>query len=232
MLYQRKQGLVSIVMTCYNVASYIDDCLNGLLKQTYKNIEVIVINDASLDETALRVEQWINKNNPSFPIELVNLPHNVGFSGALNVGYFLASGEFIAVQDGDDISHHQRIEKQVDFLQKNSDYVLVGTNYKTFLDGAFQRQQDVHWLKFGDEIRETYWNGGHCVCHGTILFRGETFDQLGGPTRRIKGAEDYEFIAKCLNAQLKIENLRDILYYYRIHNKQRSRKYFGKGSNN
>ncbi|MDN4523031.1 glycosyltransferase family 2 protein [Fictibacillus fluitans] len=230
MLFQRKPGLVSIIVTCYNIEPYIEDCLTSLLNQTYKNIEVIIVNDASLDRSADKVRGWIKKNKPAFPVELINLPRNTGFSGALTTGYFLSSGEYIAVQDGDDLSHPQRIEKQVEFLQENQDTVLVGTNYKTFLDGNFDQQKSVFWLKYGEDIPKVYWNGGHCVCHGTIMFRGETFDQLGGPTRRIKGAEDYEFIAKCLNAKLKINNIRDVLYYYREHSKQRSRKFFGKGS--
>jgi hypothetical protein len=61
------------------------------------------------------------------------------------------------------------------------------------------------------------------------MFRGAVFDQLGGPTRRIRGAEDYEFIVKCLNAKLEVENLPDILYYYRSHPQQRSRQFYKKG---
>ncbi|GED31435.1 hypothetical protein BCE02nite_25760 [Brevibacillus centrosporus] len=52
------------------------------------------------------------------------------------------------------------------------------------------------------------------------------FDQIGGPTRRINGAEDYEFIAKSLNARANIENLPEALYYYRLHAHQRSTKYY------
>ena len=228
----REQGLVSVVIPCYNAAPFIEDCLNGLLSQTYKKIEVILVNDASTDHTQKVVEQWIKKSKPQFPISVCNLPINTGFAGAITIGYFMSSGEYIAVNDADDISHPLRFEKQVDFLLKNPDYDLVGSNYQVFTDvNKKESGQKANWLGYGDSIRQIYGKGGHCVCHGTILFRGKVFDMLGGPTRRIHGAEDYEFIVKFLNAKLKIENLKEVLYYYRSHAKQRSKTFYG-GSNN
>lgn len=224
---ERVKGLVSVVIPCYNASLFIEDCLNGLLSQTYKNIEVIIVNDASTDNTMTVVEQWKKKSNPPFPLILCNLPVNTGFAGAITTGYYMSSGEYIAVNDADDISHPSRFEKQIDFLEKNPDYDLIGTNYQVFSDVNNKKGQVANWLRYGDSIRKTYAAGGHCVCHGTILFRGKAFDLLGGPTRRITGAEDYEFIVKFLNANLKINNLRDILYFYRSHDKQRSKQFYG-----
>ena len=225
---KREEGLVSVVIPCYNAAPFIEDCLNGLLSQTYKKIEVILVNDASTDHTQKVVEQWIKKSKPQFPISVCNLPINTGFSGAITIGYFMSSGEYIAVNDADDISHPLRFEKQVDFLLKNPDYDLVGSNYQVFSDVTKKESgQKANWLRYGDAIQKIYGKGGHCVCHGTILFRGKVFDMLGGPTRRIHGAEDYEFIVKFLNAKLKIDNLKEVLYYYRNHAQQRSKTFYG-----
>lgn len=223
----REEGLVSVIIPCYNAAPYIEDCLNGLLSQTYNNIEVFLVNDASTDDTVKIVEQWIENSNPSFPIIICNLPVNTGFAGALNIGYFMSSGEYIAVNDADDISHPLRFEKQVNFLKENPDFDLIGTNYWAFTDGNKENGKEANWLYYGEDIRKIYGIGKHCICHGTILFRGKVFDLLGGPTRRITGAEDYEFIVKFLNAKLKIDNLREVLYYYRVHEKQRSKQFYG-----
>jgi len=223
----REEGLVSVVIPCYNAALFIEECLNGLLFQTYKNIEVILVNDASTDHTMEIVEQWIKKSNPPFPLILCNLPVNMGFAGALTAGYFMSSGEYIAVNDADDISDPSRFEKQVEFLLENPDYDLVGTNYRAFNNGSKEKGKEADWLHYGEAIRKVYAAGKHCVCHGTILFHGRVFDVLGGPTRRITGAEDYEFIVKFLNANLKIDNLREVLYYYRLHDKQRSKEFYG-----
>ncbi|MGN7479329.1 glycosyltransferase family 2 protein [Solibacillus silvestris] len=225
---ERKEGLVSVVIPCYNAAPFIEDCLDGLKSQTYEKTEVILINDASTDHTQKIAEKWIKNSKAPFQTILCNLPVNAGFAGALTVGYFMSSGEYIAVNDADDISHPQRFEKQVDFLLKNPDYDLIGSNYQVFYDPKLKEGgQKSNWLKYGDSIRKCYGEGGHCVSHGTILFRGKVFDMFGGPTRRIDGAEDYEFIVKFLNAKLKIENLKDVLYYYRDHDQQRSKTFYG-----
>jgi glycosyltransferase involved in cell wall biosynthesis len=228
-LFNRQKGLVSIVITCYNVASFIEECLDGIFDQSYKNIEVIIIDDFSNDPTKKKIKKWIKKNNPSFPIDLITLPRNVGFAGAINIGYILSKGEYIAVHDADDISHKDRIQKQVKFLEEKPEVGLVGTTYAAFQNGNIEEQQIATWIRYGEDIKKTYGKGGHCVCHGTIMFRGEIFDRIGGPTRRIKGAEDYEFIANCINAGIEISNIPEVLYYYRAHPNQRSRQFYSQG---
>ncbi|MER2046661.1 MAG: glycosyltransferase family A protein [Solibacillus sp.] len=225
---ERKEGLVSVVIPCYNAAQFIEDCLDGLKCQKHDKIEVIIVNDASTDNTLDVVEKWLENSNPHFQTIICNLPVNTGFAGALTVGYFMSSGEYIAVNDADDISHPLRLDKQVNFLLENPDYDLIGANYKVFYNAdSIEDGQKSNWLQYGDSIQECYAAGGHCVCHGTILFRGKVFDMIGGPTRRINGAEDYEFIVKFLNAKLKIDNLTDVLYYYRNHDQQRSKTFYG-----
>lgn len=226
---EREQGLVSVVVTNFNRADYLVECLDSILLQTYRKWELIFIDDASTDDSIEIVNEWVKRQQASlagYQVLIHRLPRNVGFSGAINVGFYLARGEFIAVQDSDDYSHVLRLERQVKFLQERPDIELVGTNYYAFSSETPSKRELSTWIRYGDEIRKVYGNGGHCVCHGTIVFRGRLFDQIGGPTRRIKGAEDYEFIAKSLNARAKIENLPEALYYYRMHAHQRSTKYY------
>ncbi|QIZ66972.1 glycosyltransferase family 2 protein [Geobacillus subterraneus] len=226
---KRKHDFISVVIPCYNASRYIQDCLDGLAKQTYQQFEAIIVDDGSEDRSEETVKQWMKQRSPFFPIVYSKLPRNTGFAGALTVGYFLSAGEYIAVHDADDISHPERLEKQLSFLRQHPNIALVGTNYAAFPDGHFERQTPANWLAYGRDIRRVYAEGKHCICHGTIMFRGEVFDRLGGPTRRIHGAEDYEFIVKFLNAKLEIDNLPEILYYYRSHPKQRSRQFYQKG---
>ncbi|BCJ88189.1 glycosyltransferase family 2 protein [Effusibacillus dendaii] len=232
MSYRRIRGLVSVVVPAYNSARYIRTCINSLVKQSYPHIEIIIVNDASSDRTANVIQNWKKSTGARLAsrgrIAVAVLPRNTGFSGAITMGMFLSEGEFIAIQDADDLSHPDRFKKQVQFLRDHPEVGLVGTNYAAFKSGSFKNQEIANWIRFGNEIKETYAAGGHCICHGTIMFRGSIFDQIGGPTRRIEGAEDYEFIVRCIENGITVENLPDVLYYYRNHALQRSRKYFGK----
>lgn len=232
MRYPRVSGLVSVVVTNYNKADYIEECLTSIAKQSYKPWELIIIDDNSSDHSRERIERWLKGRSypPSCSALFIPLPRNIGFSGALSHGYFMSRGEYIAVQDSDDWSHPDRLHKQVEHLKANPHIDLVGSNYTAFkMDDEGNLQYiEPKWLKYGENIMTSYNKGRHCICHGTLMFRGQLFDAMGGPTRKMDGAEDYEFIAKSLANQAKIDNLRDVLYYYRLHPDQRSREYYSR----
>ncbi|MFD1675827.1 glycosyltransferase family 2 protein [Alicyclobacillus fodiniaquatilis] len=227
---KRKHGLVSVIVTNYQNANYIKACLDSIRKQSYREFELIVVDDCSTDESRHLIRHWKKryKHRLKHRMLFVSMPRNIGFPGVLNVAMYLAKGEFIAVQDGDDISHPERIEKQVDYLRQHPDIGIVGTNYRLFTEQHTTPLETPAWLAFTPgEVQAIYQNGGHCVSHGTILFRRELFDKYGGPTRRLAGAEDYEMIAKCVQDGVGVTNLQDVLYFYRRHDKQRSRHYYG-----
>ena len=140
---------------------------------------------------------------------------------------YLAKGEYIAIQDGDDISHNKRIETQVKYLQDNNDIMMVGSNYSVFRNYIEEAKTVPNFVVYGKtKIEEEFGNGNSPVSFGTILFKGEVFDKVGGLTRKLEGAEDYEFIAKSLI--YGINNINEPLYYYRSHKDQRSKQYYSK----
>ncbi len=227
---QRELGKVSVVLTNYNRAAYLIECLNSLKRQTYADMEIIFVDDASTDRSVDVVQAWCEENGlaGTDAFVLVRLPRNMGFAGAVTTGLFLARGQYIAVQDADDFSHPQRLEKQAAYLESHPDLALVGTSYATFEDSeeVGRLYEQAKWLHYGEDIRKVYQSGGHCICHGTIMFKGAAFDQIGGLSRRITGAEDYEFIVKFLHSKYPIANIPEILYYYRLHESQRSLAYY------
>ncbi|MFC3841835.1 glycosyltransferase family 2 protein [Paenibacillus sp. GCM10012304] len=229
-------GRVSIIVPCYNSEAYVQSCLNSVFKQTYKEIEIIVVDDGSTDSTWNKIHRWKEikeQTAKTFSFEdrfyAVKLPRNTGYAGAVNVGMYLAKGEFIAMQDSDDLSHSRRIMRQVESMREHPSLDMIGTSYEYFQDGHFESRKREQWLSYGvSKINAVYKNGGHCVCHGTILFRAGVFDQIGGPIRRGVGVEDYDFIARCIAAGMKVDNLKEPLYFYRRHENQRSREFFRK----
>ncbi|UOF90731.1 glycosyltransferase [Fodinisporobacter ferrooxydans] len=227
MSFERQSGLVSVIVTCFNNGQYVKECLHSLINQTYRNNEIIIIDDKSTDNSVQQVKELIKSyQNQIDPERLifVELPRNVGCSGTVTTGFFLSRGEFIAIHDMDDISHPERIQRQVEYLQEHPEIGAVGSNYASFNEGLFdQKQEASFWLAYGvDNIRNTYALGGHCVSVGTMLFRGSVFDELGGFSNKVIGAEDWEFICRYIANGVEVDNIPVTLYYYRNHNLQRS----------
>lgn len=225
MPYKRMDRVVSVVIPCYNAERYIEDCLDHLYDQTYKEMEIIVVDDNSTDRSVDLIQKWRSHRDFS-RFTLMQMPRNVGFSGALTSGFFLAEGEYIAIHDADDYSHPDRLQKQVDYLQTHSNIDLIGTNYMAFEADDVHKQTLSNWLSYGDDIGIQYAHGAHCVSHPTALFRASVFDRIGGLTRNINGAEDYEYIVKFIQNGYGVDNLSDVLYFYRLHSKQRSREFY------
>lgn len=102
MLYSRISGLVSVVITNYNHEKYIVDCLDSIRNQTYKNIEIVIIDDASTDNSIEVINNWIEVNKYSLQkenfITCISLPRNSGFAAASSIGFFIAKGNLSLVR--------------------------------------------------------------------------------------------------------------------------------------
>lgn len=221
------KGLVSIVVSNYNNSEYVEECLNSLINQSYKNIEIIIIDDCSTDDSVRVIDTWKDSisDYDKKKVKFFKLTKNIGFAGVVTLGMYLSTGEYIAMQDSDDASHNNRIEKQVKFLKENPDIMMIGSNYHVFKKDLSDAKVVPNFVRYGKErILEIFAEGGSPVSFGTILFNSIIFDQLGGLTRKLSGAEDYEFIQKSID--YGINNLEEPLYYYRSHDRQRSLEYY------
>ncbi len=121
-----KDPLVSVVMPTYNRADLLPRSILSILTQTYKNIEFIIVDDGSTDHSVALIKSF-QKMDPR--IRLIENEQNMGISASRNKGQDAAVGEYIAIQDSDDISWPTRIEKEVDFLEKHPDVVAVNSIY-------------------------------------------------------------------------------------------------------
>lgn len=118
-----KAGLVSIVLPIYNVEKYLDRCVESVINQTYKNLEIILVDDGSPDSCPEKCEEWAKKDSR---IKVVH-KNNAGLGYARNTGIENASGEYICFFDSDDYIDPSTIEKAYNTAQKNdSDMVLFG----------------------------------------------------------------------------------------------------------
>ena len=118
---------VSIVVAAYNVGKYLDRCLDSLVRQTLDDIEIIVVNDASSDNTLSIIEEYRRKN-PN--IILVNHEKNMGIGRTRNDGIKMASGEYIGFVDGDDYVEADMFEKYYEHARKHDLDIVYGGYYE------------------------------------------------------------------------------------------------------
>lgn len=117
-----KAGLVSIVLPIYNVEKYLDRCIESVINQTYRNLEILLVDDGSPDDCPQKCEEWAKKDGR---IKVIHKA-NAGLGYARNTGIENASGEYICFFDSDDYIDPSTIEKAYNTAQKNnSDMVFV-----------------------------------------------------------------------------------------------------------
>ena len=189
-MIQSNEIIVSIVMPTFNRANLIGLAIESVLKQTFNNWELLIIDNESTDNTKDVVEQFVIKDARVKYIYIKKSP-NPGLSDYFNYGIGIAKGKYIArLDDDDEWCDVDKLIKQVKFLDENDNYILVGggaimvdtskkVNYK-----FFKRETD-------NEIRKSalyacpFW-------HSTVLFRKDAVQRVGGYDNKIRFGEDWE----------------------------------------
>ncbi|HDR52516.1 MAG TPA: glycosyltransferase family 2 protein, partial [Mariniphaga anaerophila] len=197
---------VSVILPYFNAENTLANAVKSILNQTFSFFELLLVNNNSTDKS-FSVAQALAENDSR-----IRLLHETtqGVDHAMNCGLENSRGRFIARMDADDISHHERLEKQVRFLRENSDTGLVGSFVKyvphSLGTGGFERF--VQWsnsFQSAEDI-EMYRFMEIPVVNPTILFRRELFEKLGG-CRQGDFPEDYEMQLRFLDAGVKMAKL-------------------------
>ena len=131
MANKNNELLVSIITPCYNASRYISETIESALKQSYKNFEMLIIDDCSTDKSATIIKSYQKKDNR---IKYIKLEKKGGASLCRNRGILEAKGKYVAFLDSDDLWNEDKLAKQVDYMQKNniafcySDYNYIDSN--------------------------------------------------------------------------------------------------------
>ena len=107
-------ALVSIITPCYNSARFINECISSVLEQTYTNWELIIVDDASNDNSRELISNIAERDNR---IKYVFLTKNIGVAGARNIALEMSAGRYIAFLDSDDVWKEEKLTTQIDFMQ-------------------------------------------------------------------------------------------------------------------
>lgn len=182
------QSLISIILPSYNREEYLGKAIDSVLSQTYRNFELIVINDDSTSETAKLLSQYIYKDSR---IKVIRNEKNIGFVKSLNKGISLSRGKYIARLDDDDFwCYSQKLEKQVAFLEDNPDYVLVGGAIIR-IDGQGKEIMRFILPKSDKDIRQVVLQSNP-FAHSAVVFRKEAWDRTGGYDETLAFSEDWD----------------------------------------
>ena len=199
---------VSIIIPCYNYGKYIEEAVESVLKQTFRDFEIIIVNDGSTDETTLKVLKKIKKNYPE--ITVID-QKNGGLANARNNGIKAARGEFILPLDADDTIEPTMLEKCHNEIIKDEKLGNVYTYVRFF--GDENRIWEIPEYNFYELI----W-GNYIVA--TNLFRKKAWEEVGGYDENMKnGYEDWEFLIRLGEHGWQGKLIKEPLFNYRKHGK-------------
>lgn len=207
--------LISVIMPVYNESLYIKEAIKSVLNQSLIHFELIIIDDASTDNTVDLVNQFNDDR-----IILIQKKKNTGYTDSLNHGIKKSAGRYIARMDGDDVSHEDRFKMQFEFLENNSDYILCGSQYN-----RFDEQNSFILPTENNEIKAMLLRGNQFI-HPSVMMRKSvlTENNIWYNNDR-EPAEDYDLWVR-LMPYGKFNNLNKPLVTYRIHAGQISQRSF------
>jgi len=205
-----KTPLISVLMPAYNTDRYIGEAIESILNQTFKEFELIIIDDASTDRTWEVIQKYAKLDKR---IHAEKNSHNLYIANNRNKLIGMARGKYIAWQDADDISVKERLEKQYAFLENNPPVGIVG-GYLLFFDesgGTSIRK----YSQDDTDLRKTIFRYSP-VAQPTAMIRRECFHMVGLYDPKYPPAEDIDMSFR-IGRHWKFANLPYITLKYREH---------------
>lgn len=203
---------ISVIMSAYNVAPYIERAVESILSQTWRDLEFIIIDDGSTDETGSILERIAQTD---CRVRLIRR-ENKGLTVSLNEAIGLSRSPFIARMDGDDIAHFERLRAQMKYMKEHPECVLLGTRV-LIIDPYGVPIVEGEELIGHEMIDEQLLKGrGGSVVHPTALMRRDALEKVGRYREQFNNSEDLDLFLRLAESG-RIENLPDVLLQYRRH---------------
>lgn len=212
MKQRTKQPLVTVLIPVYNGTEFLDQALQSVLKSTYKNIEVILVDDGSTDASVKKCQTYATKYKN---VHLYGFSKNKGMTRCLNFGVRQAKGKYIARFNQDDIMMPKRLEQQVAFLESHPDHVIVGGAIRLFTD-TNPHFDVIKFPKTDKQIR-AQWMVLSPYSDPTVMYRKSAWLKTEGYTQYFWPADDVHMWYQ-LGSLGKMANLSQIMTLVRWHN--------------
>lgn len=209
---------VSIVMAAYNEETNIENAIKSIQEQTYKNWELVIIDDGSTDGTAKLIDQFSNEDKR---IKQFKNDKNYGLAVSLNKGIANSTGEFIARMDADDFSFPNRLSLQIEYMDKNPNVVVLGGG-AIYTDS--HKEVSVLMPEMHKEILKLIWKTSPFI-HPSVIMRAAFIKKMGGYSESLRRAQDYDLWFRGRNSG-RYHNLQEILLKYNCTQKRSIRSLY------
>ncbi|SES84796.1 alpha-1,3-rhamnosyltransferase [Natronincola peptidivorans] len=216
--------LVSLITPAYNHEKYISQYLESIIAQTYKNIELIILNDGSIDNTHNKILEYKNKLEQRFIRFAYINKENEGIPITLNKALNIAKGKYIRLFASDDVMIPQTIEKQVNYLESNDDIGIVYSDGYHVKTDNLSQMKDIYdpKRKFSNIVKypegdlyEFFMHSYFGIPTCTFMIRKECLDFIGGFDEKL-AAESFDMSVR-LSMHFKFGLIKEALVYHRVH---------------
>lgn len=209
--------LVSIVIPVYNGENFIQHCLRSALKQTHKNLEILIIDDGSIDQTYLAIKPYLNDSRIQYYFKT-----NGGVSSALNYGITLMKGDYFSWLSHDDLYKRDRIEKQLKFIitQKKFSSIVYTDYYVKFNRFPVNIRKKLNHKLLSIKPKYALYQGN--LNGVTMLIPKEIFLRFGNFDESLRCVQDYDYWSRLID-EVEFLHLNEALSITRLHAKQDSR---------
>ena len=188
----------------HNALPFLDEAVRSILAQSHANFEFVIYDDASTDGSTEHLRMWSTRDRR---IRLIEGIRNLGPAASSNAVVAQATSRLIARMDADDISHPERLRRQVELLESRRDVGLVGS-LSEMIDGSGQVLRGCDWWR----LRRRSWFVP--FSHGSIMYRRALFDRIGGYREQCEFWEDQDFVLR-MSGEAKIVTIPLPLYQHR-----------------
>ena len=204
---------VSVLIPAYNCESTIERSLQSVADQTYKDFEVILVDNNCTDKTI----DIAKKFSDCFDLKIIECKEP-GIVPALNTGLRHCAGNWIARQDGDDFWYPEKLQKQMSFLKDNPHVHILGTQIRLLDEDSNVQElgtfgKEVKYQLDNDNIKRSFLYGQNQICHPSVVFSKTLVDCLGGYERLFPLAEDLHLWLRAF-PHFTFANLPDVLIDY------------------
>lgn len=207
-------------MCVFNGEQYLHEAVASILGQTFTNFEFVIVDDGSGPVAKEVLSSYDDRR-----IRLVTNPVNLGLTRSLNIGLAACQGEYVARMDADDVSHPERLEKQVAFLDEHRDVAVLGTQVHFIGENGTRIRSSAS--RKGTSPLTTRWQSlfDSPVVHSSVMFRRDVIvDECGGYDERFVTSQDF-LLWSCVMGRHQISNLGEELVDFRCHAESVSQNY-------